>query len=181
MFTYFNSVGTTWNELNLTSIGVGTGITQYTGSEYRIKSIMFYGILASGAVNGAADDDFNCFRIILASWMDSAGTTPCTTYAMDYQSKSPSRENGFKFLRKKYMDRTIYLVNTADADGTGYIPKLKKVSYYKRFKGAGLRIKHDHSGAYQESHIVLSMVSDSSAVPNPGFITGWWRVRYYDN
>lgn len=181
MFTTFNSIGNTWTELDLTNITQSVGNIGYTGTTYRIKSIMFYGLLQSGTTGTATDDDTNLVRIILANWKDAAGGTPVASAGVTLLSQSPNKATGALHLQRKFMDRTVTLINQcADFDGTGYIPQMKKIKYFKRFRGKGLPIVHEHNNTHQLNHIYLSMISDSSAVPNPGFITGWWRIKYID-
>lgn len=170
--TYFTSVTTAWTEFWIAPAGIGINENQFTGHEYRLKKIWFSGWLQGGQVGGDLDDISNLFRIVVAKWNNSAGTTPLQTLAATINS-TVQKNIWPNALQKVYMNKTISLLprGLADYDESGLIPARRYVRFIKRFKGAGLKMTLD-TGGFPESRIIVSMISDSTAVPNCGFVNG---------
>lgn len=173
----FNSVPSAWVELKLNNIATGTQANAFVGEHYRLKSVMFYGIIQTAANGGVADDAYNVFRIILALWDPWATDAPLTDIGAGINEPA-MRKITHPHLLKRYVDKTFVI--TGQQDDVGYIPGFKKVRYYKRFKGAGLKFNIGQAGSFDEKKLILSMCSDSVGVPNPGFVTGHWRIKWKD-
>lgn len=180
-----------WNAVGsaATTIALKTqmGLTQSTGAqssiigrEVTIHSIWLRGTLVGGNTGLITDDWFNSFRIVLASFVPGTLTTWSAGMTVNsYLGKVNGL--GVDTLKYKIWDKK-YMLHTAggDPDGAGYIPMPKFVSLYKRFKN-GLKIKfRDDALTLPDQELMLSMVSDSTAVPNPGFVDGFLRVTYTD-
>lgn len=175
----FISVTTTWSEQAFGLIGRGTEVNRRIGNSITVKSIQLEMVLVGGANNSIVDDVRNTIRIILASW-DGDTNTPLGTasWNMDYPLRStlcPSASN----MLKKYYDKYI-TITSGGADDTGYIPGMRKVSYYKFFKKGFKMNFADATENYPDKRLILSMISDSSTIPNPGVTSGYFVITYED-
>lgn len=177
--TTFASIPNTWVEHIITPLGQGLNYNQYVGASFYIKKIYFYGFLQGGQTGVIADETNNIVRLFLAVWDQDAGGTPLATAGItrNAQIYRSDHEN----LRKKLYDRTISLVAPSpDGDGSGAIPARKKIRYYKKFRGLGYKMQVSRVTGQYKQRLIMSAISDSSAVPNPGFVTGHLKIIYKD-
>lgn len=176
--TSFASIPNTWVEQLLTPVGQGLNYNQYIGASYYIKKIYFYGFLQGGQTGTVADESNNIVRIVIAIWDQDAGATPLatTTTGRNAQIYRGDYEN----LRRKLYDRTISLVSPSPEQGDGQIAARKKIRFYKKFKGLGFKMQVSRTTSQYKSRFIMSAISDSSAVPNPGFVTGHLKIIYKD-
>lgn len=80
---------------------------------------------------------------------------------------------------EKYCDRSLAL-QTPGSDGTGYLPAMLPVTAYHKFRQP-LRVNFsDNGGGGPDFSVIVSCLSDSLAVPNPGFVDGYMSVAYSD-
>lgn len=177
--TVFTSIGSTWSELPFGLIGRGTEVNKRIGNSITVKSIQLEMVIVGGAVNSVADDARNTIRMVLASW-DGDTNQPLGTasWSMDYPIRStlgPSANN----MIKKYYDKYITLPSPGP-DDTGYIPGMRKVSYYKYFKKGYKMNFADATADHPDKKLILSMISDSSVIPNPGVTNGYFVITYED-
>lgn len=181
MVTNYSSVSNTWSESSLMLIPQGIGNNQRIGNQIRIRSLEVNGIIAEGSSGSPADDIYNVMRIVIALWSGSTVTTPLQTAATSLDA-CIRRTNAPQGLLKKYYDKYIPLTvaSTTDNAGNGYCPNLRKFKYYKIFK-KGLLIDFGNSGTLTpDKRLIMSMITDSFGIPNPGFITGYWAISYED-
>lgn len=177
----FGSVGSAWTELPMNVMVQGlTGVTRI-GRKIAVTSVEIDAIYTGGQIGGAVDDKYNVMRIVLAQW-ESNNVTPLatTTATLD----TPINRNNFRCqnMVRKYLDKYVTMVpNMVDPDGTGYLPNLYRFKYYKRFSKPIVTEFADDGITYPDKVLSLSMISDSVAVVNPGFINGYWRMTYLDN
>lgn len=159
--TSFNSVSTTATEVDLTDIDLGTGSGSRIGQTIIVKNVRLYGALYIG-------DATNEFRITCALW--SSDTTPFATNGIDYTTfihplNNQATCNGLKWV---YYDK-ITTLNTTDKNSQ--IIKMRPVKINKR-------IMYHGDGTTADSKLILSMISDSAGVPNPGFVSGYAVIIY---
>lgn len=176
--TVFASVNTTWKEMDCSSIAEGLTGASRIGKKIRIKSVEIRGVFTGGQVGAAADDYYNTIRCVVALW-DGAATAPLATpvFNMNYPLTSVSQQQ----LIKKYYDQYICSrCNGGDADGTGLIPLPQQFKFYKRWKNGLLIEFGDDTASYPDKRVVWSMVSDSTALPHPGFVNGYMKITYED-
>lgn len=179
MQTEFGSVSTAWTELHVTNQARGADCNQFIGKEWRIKSLYFYGYLSLGANYVAGDDATNLFRIFVGLWPFSSGTTPCGTLGIPLNTQIQKSHFPYQ-LTKRYFDRTYNLeAKVGDYDSAGYVPHRIKVKWRKVWKGRGLRIRLDDAGNIV-NRLIISMISDSTTVSHPGFVSGHCKISYYD-
>lgn len=179
LVTPFASVGNTWTEQAFGLVNRGTEVRQRIGNSITVKSIQLEMVIVGGAVNSVADDARNTIRMVLASW-DGDSNTPLGTasWSMNYPIRSTLGPTASNML-KKYYDKYITLTSTG-ADDTGYIAGVRKVSYYKYFKKGYKMNFSDATADYPDKKLVLSMISDSGVIPNPGVTNGYWVITYED-
>lgn len=172
--TVFNSVGTTWVETDVTAITQGSSIQGQIGREIKARGLQINGIIQGGQTNTAADDKINTFRIVVGLY-DSTGATPLQTASMTLGSYiSPRTTRG---MIRKYMDKVISLP-TPGRDSTGYLPSTRAVKLWVKL--SEMIKKYADGPNSQNKRIVVSMLSDSSLVPNPGFTSGRLVLFYED-
>lgn len=183
---FFNSVGSAWVELNLTRITQGTGIFARVGRRVNVRSIEIKGALAQGASGGAFDDPYNCMRIILGLWtgLASANSAPLGSSSLTINSPiSPWNAAGSVAtyrMQRKYLDRYITFSSPSRADETSLVPATRTFRYFKLFKRPMFIQYSDDTGESADHFFTISMISDSAAVPNPGFISGYVVLTYED-
>lgn len=177
MAVAFGSVGNSWTELSPLP---AQGETLYTriGNRIKIKSFEFTGVLVGGQVNGVADDAYNVLRCYIAIW-DGTSATPLATNGASMNAYiATSNPEGKGLLRTLY-DKTITLPCNG-LDSTGYVPKPRIFKYRKYFKN-GLNVEfRDTTDDLPDKRFVVSMITDSTAVPNPGFVTGYYKMEFED-
>jgi len=180
--TNFSSLGgIAWTELDFGIVSQGTTTNSRIGNKIRIKSIEINGVLAQAAVEAALDEPYNLVRMVLAQWNGSS-QTPLTAggYTIDEPIIKDWKSQGR--LITKYMDKVfpLTITSTEKGGGDGYTPQLKSVKYFKSF-GKGIPIVYaDETAAYPNKRFILSCISDSLVVPNPGFIQGFVKIRFED-
>ena len=179
LVTPFASVTSTWIEQAFGLIGRGTEVKRRIGNSITVKSIQLEMVIVGGAVNSVADDARNTIRMVLASW-DGDSNTPLgtATWNMDYpirRTLGPTASN----MLKKYYDKYI-TIPSIGPDDTGYMPGMRKVSFYKYFKKGYKMNFADSTENYPDKRLILSMISDSGVVPNPGVTNGYYVITYED-
>lgn len=177
----FGSVGSTWLEQTTSAVAQGTGNNQRIGNQIRIRSIEINGVIAQGSQEFATDDPWNTMRIVLALWAGGTVSTPLGTAAFDMNTPL-RRTNCPQGLMKKYYDKYVPLtvVSTEKGGGDGYAPGLRKFKFFKIFKKGLLIDFGDATTTRPDKRLIISMISDSFVVTNPGFLQGFWAVSYED-
>lgn len=179
--TVFSSIGSIWTERPLFSVNSGASEDSRTGGKLKIKSIEMDGIIACGASETLADDPYNVMRIVLGLYRGTV-LTPLTTAGATIDSAITPYLNTGGNMIAKYMDRYIPLTitSTEKGGGDGYTPGLYHFKYKKVWK-KGIIIDCQGSGQTPYNKMmVLSLISDSTAIPNPGFIRGYMRCTFED-
>jgi len=172
--TAFGSVGNAWQEFSVGLPAQGlTGATR-VGRRIRLKYLKLYGIICQGSSGALLDDAYNATRIVVALWSGTSGTTPLQTSAfpMGYPLMKMTSLPGNGLIRK-YLDRYIALNSngTEKGQGDGYVPGIRTFKWFKRFTNLYINFADD-TYTYPDKRLQISMISDSSANPNPGFVTG---------
>lgn len=176
-----NSIPSTWVEVNTCNPAEGANKYGRIGTKIRIKSIEINTVLSGGQNGLLTDDNYNIFRIVIGKY---TGQTATPLASASVGLNSPIKKdwnNGRGTLIQKYVDRYIPLdvASTEKGAGDGYTPKLKIFKYYKRFKNFVVTYADDTTN-YPSSRLIMSFISDSAAVTNPGFVSGYAVIRYED-
>lgn len=177
----FGSIGSTWKERTLFQVSQGVHSYERVGNRIRVKSIEIKGVVSQSSAESALDEPFNVLRIVLGHYRGSV-LTPLTSGGATLNTPITKHENTGETLIKKYMDKYIPLtvVSTEKGGGDGYTPSLRQVKYYKRFKkGKIIEFVDSTIGTYN-GMMVLSMISDSNAIPHVGFVAGYILVTFED-
>lgn len=181
----YGSVSTTWVENNFEGVGQGTARDQRVGAKIAIRSLWIEGIFTQGSNGTSADDMWNVLRIVIALWRKEAGTTPFASQAVTVPGLNHPIVKGDDTcigMIKKYYDKTFKLETNGveRASGDGYCPRLYKFKYYKRFRKPIVMTWPGNNGADPNCRLRMSMLSDSTAIVNPGFISGFSRITFKD-
>lgn len=177
--TDFSSISNEWINIPLTNISLGTDFFQRIGAKILLKSIDFRGVLVGGANESAFDDPYNVIRIVLSRW-DGETVTPFSTLSGHTIHNPINRTiTGIPGMKSKYYDKYIAMnvSSTEKGAGDGYSPSARVISFKKTFK-KGIPIIYSPTSASDK--FFLSMISDSAAVPNPGFVTGYCMLTWKD-
>lgn len=170
------SVGTTWNESELTVIAQGSAQTNRVGDSFTVTKVGMYGVIAGGQSNLAADDNRNVVRIVVAEW-DGRSATPLATNGANMSDLIQSDETAGAGLVRLLYDKYIVL-NSPGRDSTGYMPVQKAIRWNKKLQKV---IKYaSATQTTANTRIIISMISDSLVVPSPGFIYGRFVLKYHN-
>lgn len=179
--TDWNSISTSWSEFNMSSMAQGTGGEYRIGRRIKIKSLLIKGVLCSGVNQTSLDDAYNVVRIVIGTFTFGSGTTPLASYAITINQPIDSTV-GVAAVQKLYLDKYITLNCSTNekGPGDGYAPVLKNFNYYKKFKKPIYINFADDTATTPNKRLFFSLISDSVAVPHPGFINGYIYMRYED-
>lgn len=178
----FTSIGTSWSELILIP-AQGAQSTMIVGRRYEIIGFSLFGSVSGGQSNTSADDKYNSLRIVAAVFDGSAsGLAPSAKWpSMPQGTATPIRvrtptwpaDGSTQLIRRKLKDKYITL-NSVGRDSTGYMPAIRAVGFRYRFKKPLIvNYSIDGGGGYKpDKYIGIGMMSDSTAIPAPGFLTG---------
>lgn len=176
LITNFGSIGNSWTEVDLLaglSLGLGNG--QRDTRRVAIKSLTIYGVMEAGDAN-------NTLRIIIGLWnrgISGAFGTPLATSGSSMNSliTRDSEQETYRMVRK-YYDKFKVLnyngVTTTPAD----IANLRIFKYYKRFKKPIIIQYSGTTAILANRTLMMHAISDSAAIPNPGFSYGYIKIRY---
>lgn len=182
MVTDFGAITSTWTEIVCNTIAQGDEVNQRSGRRIRIKSLHIDGVICTGASQAALDDPYNVVRLVIGLYQQGTTNTPLTTGLASLTAPINSVVSTDGRIIKKYYDKFIPLqvTSTEKGDGDGYTPQLKRIKYYKHWR-KGIIV--DYNGAASNVYnklLCISMLSDSAAAPSPGFIAGYWVMRFED-
>lgn len=168
--TSFSSISSAQTAVELTAAVVGGyTLVERIGRQINLLNVRLFGTLVQGVVDGIADDRYNVVRIVLAT--HSAGNAPTIPLS------TPISRSNTRYLEEVLYDKTVVLYSPAP-DSTGYLPAIKHIDrtipVNRKFN------YYSHTGGATPIELSLIMVSDSAAVPNPGFVQGSWTVTFTD-
>lgn len=175
----FGSISNSWSELVVCNPAEGTQENQRVGRMITIRSLEIKGIICNGASGTLTDDPYNVVRVVVALW-NGADVSPLGGGIANINSPITKTYFSGGNLIRKYLDQYIPLevTGTEKGQGDGYTPQLKQFKYYKK-----LNIKLYYAANDQTLYdklLIVSMISDSSAVPHPGFVAGYIKVTFED-
>lgn len=178
----WGSVGAAWQEVDLVSgISEGTAIYNRVGRKISVTALEIKGVLMGGAQGIITGDDlYNNMRILIyigRAQKSGSSITPLATAGVSINT--PLRRYTYNFCSQVLRNRYIGITNQPiDADTAA--PGHKNYNVYIRFKKP-LVIQYTGSGNHtNQTQLWVSMISDSSAVPNPGFTSGYYSLTWID-
>ena len=152
------------------------------GRRVAVNSVKFKGVFAGGAIGSlGADDYFNTIRLVIwCGSMSNSGValTPLATAGI--LRDQPINNVSCPGLIKVLYDH-IHCFTNQPYGANLCAPGTKEVIFFHRFKRPFI-INYTADTAYRnQQQVWISVISDSTAVPNPGMIAGNWETTWYDN
>jgi len=164
----FSSIDTAGSTLAISHVAAGGGSYERAGPTARFTNLHIRGNLVGGQSNLVTDDARNVVRIIVCSVIKGSVFAPTVTSIL-----TPFV---FPALDRVYADKEVELHTTA-VDSTGYIPAQKLVDMHVALNR--VITYYGNLDSNETAHeIRVYMVSDSAAVSNPGFESGFIRVDF---
>lgn len=176
--TTHNSIGTTWHMQALFP-DISASFAGIIGKKYALVGIRLTGTLVGGQSNLGTDDQWNHVRIVACEMTGAARNIPVNMPTLTWGIKTPIRlkspvmpsDGTTVYIKRKLFDKTYKIVSPG-RDSLGYMQGTREVSIYKRFKRP-LVLEYETNGqANPTSYVQVCFVSDSLAVPSPGFASG---------
>jgi hypothetical protein len=171
--TSFGAIGTTPSYSALeTYIVAGTDSNQRIGRSIRILWVDVCGTLEGGQTSGVADDDYNLVRLSLQGAQN--GLTWVGNYTLD-SVLDPRNRVGLDHVYGDY----FYTLASPGKDTLGYLTAVATVRIHWNINRV-----FTYTGTTGQSNspheLFFSAVSDSAAIPHPGFKNGTVTVFYTD-
>lgn len=174
MNTAFGSISTAISYLDVTAlIGAGTDYFNRVGRQITLQSLTVSGTMVGGQSNLATDDPYNVVRISVVK--GNVGMT----FGVWGLTQVLSTDTVLG-LDKVYMDSFLTLQSPGQAS-TGYMPAVKRVEFSVDLRHVVTHFTTAAAGSQNGETCYLVMVSDSTVMPNPGFINGSWVLRFSDS
>lgn len=171
----FPTISSTWSESNFTALAQGDDVfSQRQGRRIAVTGFYLIGTLQGGQSNLATDDRINTVRMV--GWV-ADNSTPMATAGHPISDLIGKRNNAG--LIYKWCDRYFNLMSPG-RDSTGYMPAIRHIKIYHKFKKPVIIDYSSTTGASWNKAIGMSMISDSTLAPSPGFTVGQIRMMYKD-
>lgn len=162
----FTAIGNTWAEFEpLQAIAAGDDAQNRHGRQIYVDRLEIRGTLVGAQSNSIGDDAYNTVRIVVATYKGATAGAITPLATASYALQVPLLQ-GVVPVDKVYTDKT-FVMNTNGLNSTGYVP----VAKYIRLS-IPIRRVFDFLNAFSNScidHLVISMISDSTAIPHVGF------------
>lgn len=177
-----NSVGTAWREYDVPGqITPSAAINGRIGRRIEIHSCRFRGVLVGGAIGaGPADEYYNNIRIMIYVMHQAkagAATTPAATAG--FVIDTPLNKYYMPGLDKVLYDQLLGITNQPWA-ANSCSPGTRDIDFYHKFRKPLLVQYAGDVINSNQTQIFVSMVTDSAAVPHPGFTSGYMEISFYD-
>lgn len=174
----WSTIPNTWKEIALEQIVQGTDVTQRIGDRIAVTGIEISGVMTGGQTGTVADDPYNAVRFVFGVWDGYNNQTPLLTGGQTISSALD--KTICRGLNQVLFDKTIAL-ESPNSLSTGYQPAVKTFTWSHRF-GRPLEITYNGTTTGSANKTVnLGAISDSTLVPNPGFVLGYIKVMFMDN
>jgi hypothetical protein len=178
LYTYslsdiFGSVSTSPSQQCLVSdIAQGTDLSNRVGRSIRALTVDWDGTLVGGQSNLSTDDKYNTVRMIV--WLGVAVYIGTPGFSVGGYVDP----RYFRQVQKVLFDKK-YTLKSFARDSTGYMPAVLHVK-----DSVKLSLPVDFAGSTTDTECGLvpyvTIVSDSSASPSPGFTSGSLALRFTD-
>jgi len=171
----WGTVGTTWVQNNINGCSAGSGFSQRRGRTISINSIVIKGQLVGGQGISSADDLRNTVRMVL--WQGVPAASLATSGITLNMPCEPPFVQG---MQRLLADKQIILASPGPGPVAGVMPAVRNIFIRYKFK-TPLKVTYadDNAGSFDKV-IYFSMLSDSSVVPSPGFVNGYYQIKYTD-
>ena len=150
----------------------GTDIYNRVGRQVTLQSLSVSGTMVGGQSNVVTDDPYDVVRISVVK-----GNVGMTFSGFTISSVlTPDTQIG---LDRVLLDRFVTL-SSPSRDSTGYMQAMKRIDFQVDLRRVVTHFTTAAAGSQNGETCYLVVVSDSSTVPNPGFVDGAWVVRFAD-
>lgn len=179
----FGSVSNAWVEYDmLGQIAQGLdAVGQRLGRSIKVHGVQIKGNIFGGATGaGGLDEFYNNIRLCLLKFSaaKTGALTPLQTAGV--QISSPLSHTVNPGLDHIYRDKYIALTNQGFGAGLASAGH-RAINWYVKFRKP-IHVNFTGVGVNtNQIQLYLSMISDSGAIPNPGFSAGWLKVIYTDS
>lgn len=158
---------------NLTTLGTGTDYYQRVGRRVTIHYVDLFGTLVGGQTNSVADDPYNTVKIAVVL------AVPTFAPSTEWSVAAPIGPQQVPGIRQVLWSGTV-VINTNAKDSTGYIANgklfMKRIVVNKTFEYTG-----STDSVSSSDGLFVVACSDSVAVANPGFNSGFSLVCFTDS
>lgn len=179
--TITSSNNTTWNESLLSYIANGNADGQRIGSKINLMGWKMDAVLMSGYTGAVGSDSYDNLRMVIAEYdlgNTVLGLGPLTNYSIDAHSTDIRKDTCLPLIRKledKYI--SIYPQGSIGSYASPKGFRLKSKRWFPKPYTITFTSTLATSG---NTGLWLSMWSDSTASPSPGFVSGYLTVYYRD-
>lgn len=168
------SVSSTGVLINLFSaVAQGTDLNQRVGRSIQTLSYNLFGTLVGGQTNLATDDKINTVRIV---FFEAAVGTLVSAVNSAWGLSIPADPRYAPGVTRVLRDE-LFTLTSLGRDSVGYMPASTTInmtgSYTKR-----LMYTSAAANSISGTCLFLFMISDSVAVPSPGFTSGAWVANW---
>lgn len=161
----------------MTSLVSGSDQGTRVGSRIAITEVEIEGVLTGGQTGTVADDASNVIRFVVGFWDGYNNITPLATTGVNINSALD--DTTCRSLVSKYLD-TYVILESANALTAGFSTAVKTFTWRRRFSKPLIVTYTGTAAASGNEALVFSAISDSSAIPNPGFTQGRIKMSYID-
>jgi hypothetical protein len=170
----FGSISDEWIIQDCSYLQAGTDLVRRLGRKVRITGFGLQGLLVGGQSNLETDDAYNNVRLVIF-----IGTTSMASGDWSSLSISNHIVPGQTGVTRVLFDRT-YALKVHAPDSTGYVPACKAFNLHIPVTVNVLYNTDAQAYASGSLSLYFALVSDSSAVSNPGFTSGHWYIQFAD-
>lgn len=178
-----NSIGSVWYEIDILGlITASAAVSGRNGRKITLHSMRFRGNLFGGAVGaGGLDEYYNNVRFVIyghRATKAGGAITPLATAGIS--GTAPINNTVLPGLHKLYYDKMIPITNNPYS-GNNCAAGSVAIDYFHTFKKPLLVSYTGDTQHYNQYSIYTAAISDSAAVPHPGFGMGYFEITFYDN
>lgn len=178
-----NSIGSVWYEYDiLGAITASAAVSGRNGRKITLHSMRFRGNLFGGAVGaGGLDEYYNNVRFLIyghRATKSGGALIPLATAGIS--GTAPINNTVLPGLHQIYYDRMIPITNNPYAANNAS-PGSVSIDFFHRWKKPLLVSYTGDTANYNQYSIYTAAISDSAAVPHPGFGMGYMEITFYDN
>jgi len=152
-------------------IDQGADFNQRIGRSVTLVGAHVSAFLQGAQTNSIADDAFNSLRFTLFTMSKGSSLAQALNTVYDKRYNDG--------LQKIYYDKAIKVVSPGK-DSVGYMPGIETLEF-----DIPLGFRQDYTGvpgsSFSGTYLALGAISDSSAIPHPGFINGSLILSFLDN
>lgn len=151
------------------------------GRKIAITSISLCGTLCGGQSNTGVDDKINTVRIVgLNAVLNNEAVTAVLPLSGIGLSDPLWKESGVsQGIRKIWYTKVITMASPGP-DSVGYMPAFRRIRMKHVFRRPLVIHFADDSANYPNVLPFICFLSDSTAMPNPGFTNGYIKYTYKD-